>query len=329
MIAIPASSHPTSPLPSREREGARAARGKGEGTAEDGFVDPRTTLTRRLWRHPLPGRERGLWPKKRLSGLGRAAAAALLLLSVSACASAPGGGPVGSKSGPTANATLDDKARVQLRLARAAQEAGNAGSAVRFYRAVLDQAPGHVGALLGLGETLSESGSAADAVVELQKAAAAVPDNVEVQTALGRALVRANRPADALNRFDALLRRNDDDLRARLNRGVALDLAGRHTEAQGEYRHVLKAEPNNATAMANLGLSLALNGSAEGVAILEGLVQGGVDSPRVRQNLALAYGLKGDLEAAARVARLDLDDANVRSNLAFYETARQFVAFKP
>ncbi|MBK3737142.1 tetratricopeptide repeat protein, partial [Azospirillum brasilense] len=267
--------------------------------------------------------------RKRLSGLGRAAAAALLLLSVSACASAPGGGPVGSKSGPTANATLDDKARVQLRLARAAQEAGNTGSAVRFYRAVLDQAPGHVGALLGLGETLSESGSAADAVVELQKAAAAVPDNVEVQTALGRALVRANRPADALNRFDALLRRNDDDLRARLNRGVALDLAGRHAEAQGEYRHVLKAEPNNATAMANLGLSLALNGSAEGVAILEGLVQGGVDSPRVRQNLALAYGLKGDREAAARVARLDLDDANVRSNLAFYETARQFVAFKP
>ncbi len=278
---------------------------------------------------PLPGRERDSRPRKRLSGLGRAAAAALLLLSVSACAGTPGGGPVGSRSGPTANATLDDKARVQLRLARAAQEAGNTGSAVRFYRAVLDQAPGHVGALLGLGETLSESGAAADAVVELQKAAAAVPDNVEVQTALGRALIRANRPADALNRFDALLRRNDDDRRARLNRGVALDLAGRHAEAQAEYRHVLQAEPNNVTATANLGLSLALSGNAEGVAILESLVHGGVDSPRVRQNLALAYGLKGDLEAAARVARLDLDDANVRSNLAFYETARHLVAAKP
>ena len=267
--------------------------------------------------------------RKRLSGLGRAAAAVLLLMSVSACASAPGGGSVGSRGGATANATLDDKARVQLRLARAAQEAGNTGSAVRFYRAVLDQAPGHVGALLGLGEALSESGSPADAVVELQKAAAAVPDNVEVQTALGRALIRANRPADALNRFDALLRRNDDDLRAHLNRGVALDLAGRHADAQAEYRRVLTAEPNNMAATANLGLSLALSGDAEGVPTLERLVHGGVDSPRVRQNLALAYGLKGDLKAAARVARLDLDDANVRSNLAFYESARQFVAAKP
>ncbi|NUB15110.1 hypothetical protein GAY28_22325, partial [Azospirillum brasilense] len=114
-----------------------------------------------------------------------------------------------------------------------------------------------------------------------------------------------------------------------VNAGAPPAPGGAQAEPQGETPHVLKAEPNNAAAMANLGLSLALNGSAEGVAILEGLVQGGVDSPRVRQNLALAYGLKGDLESAARIARLDLDDANVRSNLAFYETARQFVAFKP
>ncbi|QCO04676.1 hypothetical protein D3867_22585 (plasmid) [Azospirillum argentinense] len=47
------------PLPPREREGARARRGKGEGAATDQRVDPCTTLTRRLRRHPLPGRERG------------------------------------------------------------------------------------------------------------------------------------------------------------------------------------------------------------------------------------------------------------------------------
>ncbi|KAA0680822.1 hypothetical protein DS837_23125 [Azospirillum brasilense] len=46
------------PLPPREREGARAKRGKGEGTAKDRWFDPSTTLTRRLRRHPLPGRER-------------------------------------------------------------------------------------------------------------------------------------------------------------------------------------------------------------------------------------------------------------------------------
>ncbi|NUB09957.1 hypothetical protein FW320_27820 [Azospirillum sp. Vi22] len=51
-----------SPLPSREREGAHAQRGKGEGVAKGWCLDPRTTLTRRLRRHPLPGRERGFSP---------------------------------------------------------------------------------------------------------------------------------------------------------------------------------------------------------------------------------------------------------------------------
>ncbi|KAA0679350.1 hypothetical protein DS837_26005 [Azospirillum brasilense] len=47
------------PLPPREREGTRAPRGKGEGTAKDRSLNPRATLTRPLRGHPLPGRERG------------------------------------------------------------------------------------------------------------------------------------------------------------------------------------------------------------------------------------------------------------------------------
>ncbi|QCO03843.1 hypothetical protein D3867_17765 (plasmid) [Azospirillum argentinense] len=51
-----------SPLPPREREGTRAKRGKGEHAAKDRWFDPRTTLTRPLCGHPLPGRERELTP---------------------------------------------------------------------------------------------------------------------------------------------------------------------------------------------------------------------------------------------------------------------------
>ncbi|QCO06297.1 hypothetical protein D3867_30745 (plasmid) [Azospirillum argentinense] len=46
------------PLPPREREGARVKRGKGEGADKAWSTDPRTTLTRPLRGHPLPGRER-------------------------------------------------------------------------------------------------------------------------------------------------------------------------------------------------------------------------------------------------------------------------------
>jgi Flp pilus assembly protein TadD len=43
---------------------------------------------------------------------------------------------------------------------------------------------------------------------------------------------------------------------------------------------------------------------------------------RHRQNLALAYGLAGDPERAAQVARRDLDEATVRQNLKMYATLR-------
>jgi hypothetical protein len=42
-----------------------------------------------------------------------------------------------------------------------------------------------------------------------------------------------------------------------------------------------------------------------------------------RQTLALIYGLTGNTAEAARLGRIDLDDASVEHNLAFYQTLRE------
>ena len=44
---------------------------------------------------------------------------------------------------------------------------------------------------------------------------------------------------------------------------------------------------------------------------------------RVRQNLALVYGLAGQTEKAAAVASMDLKDEEVRNNLAYYQSLRK------
>jgi hypothetical protein len=41
-----------------------------------------------------------------------------------------------------------------------------------------------------------------------------------------------------------------------------------------------------------------------------------------RQNLALVFGLAGELDQAAAIARIDLGEDAVRSNLAYYETLK-------
>ena len=46
-------------------------------------------------------------------------------------------------------------------------------------------------------------------------------------------------------------------------------------------------------------------------------------SAQERQTLALIYGLRGNVVEAARVSRIDLDDASVEHNLAYYATLRE------
>jgi hypothetical protein len=69
----------------------------------------------------------------------------------------------------------------------------------------------------------------------------------------------------------------------------------------------------------NLGLSLALSGQhAEGIELLRKVVDEPGAKARNRQNLALAYALAGDLVAAERISRLDLDEEAVQNNLSYF-----------
>jgi Flp pilus assembly protein TadD len=82
--------------------------------------------------------------------------------------------------------------------------------------------------------------------------------------------------------------------------------------------------PANVQITNNYGLSLALVGRYdEAIAMLEQAVQDPSATARFRQNLALAYGLAGQRDAAERIAGLDLDDAAVAHNLSYYDLLRQ------
>jgi Flp pilus assembly protein TadD len=127
--------------------------------------------------------------------------------------------------------------------------------------------------------------------------------------------------------FAAVVDQVPNDTRGRVGLGVALDTLGRHAEAQAQYRHALEINPSNRTAINNLALSLALaDRASEGEALLRPLVDGPASTPRLRQNLALILGLKGETTRAAQLSRTDLNEPEVRGNLAFYEAARHLPA---
>lgn len=108
-----------------------------------------------------------------------------------------------------------------------------------------------------------------------------------------------------------------------VDRGVALDAVGRHAEAQTSYRAVLATSPRHVSARNDLALSLAVTGQYdEAVALLTPLARSSAATPRIRENLALVYGLMGDADRAATLSRADLDDSSIQINQAFFAAVR-------
>ena len=74
----------------------------------------------------------------------------------------------------------------------------------------------------------------------------------------------------------------------------------------------------------NLALSLALSDDyGAAVAALAPVAMAPGGSVRERQSLALIYGLQGNDTEAARIGRIDLDQASVEHNLAIYRMLRE------
>jgi Flp pilus assembly protein TadD len=214
-------------------------------------------------------------------------------------------------------------------------DAGDYPSAIGYFRRAHKESEHDFEALLGLGTALVRVGANDEAAETLRKALALKPDDPEARRKedwvnreanarreLGNALVGLGQPSLAVVEFEAAFDANRD-VRCLNGLGIALDLMGQQSAAQAQYRAGLQMEPGNVTLGNNLALSLAVSGQyREALSLLEPIARAPGSTVRQRQNLALVYGLAGQRDRAAQVARMDLDEIAVRQNLVYYETLR-------
>lgn len=207
-----------------------------------------------------------------------------------------------------------------LRVADGTRAKGDLATAAGMYRRAAELRPDLAEPYVRLGLTLNDLNAWNEAVPVLRQALTLDAGNADARRGLGNAYLSLGQPDLALPQFDTALRAGAKDARLYGSIGVAHDLLGDHAAAQAAYRAGLALTPDSEGLANNLGLSLALAGDFRGaVEVLRPL---GNSGPRARQNLALVYGLSGDPAQAARLARVDLDENAVRSNLAYYETLR-------
>ena len=210
--------------------------------------------------------------------------------------------------------------------ARAARSNGELETAVRLFRSALSSGGANSALRIELGETLTDAGDFDQAYEAIN--ASLQEDDVAVReagyVAMGRLFFRLRRPSESAAFFDKALDINARNIRALIGRGVALDLTGRFDQAQASYLAALEISPGDPRAQNNLALSHAFAGNfARAVEIMYPMATAPNASKRLRQNLALIYGLMGNGELAASISRRDLDEETVQNNLRFYEVLRR------
>jgi Flp pilus assembly protein TadD len=214
-----------------------------------------------------------------------------------------------------------------LRIADSALQAGDVELATTLYERAFAANPDSLAAQLGLGDAMYLAGDMEKARALYQRAAQQTPVNPAAQLGLARVALRQRRLDAAAALYHGLLAAQPDNPVVCEGLGTVLDLQGRHADAQVVYRAALAAHPEVQGLRVNLGLSLILDNKPREAANTLLDVAGLPDAPlQARQNLALAYGLLGNSDAARKILLVDLPPSSADDNLRFYQTLRDKLA---
>jgi len=204
-----------------------------------------------------------------------------------------------------------------LRIAESMRNAGNYEMAIKSYDQAIQLDPTMTVAYIGLSFCLRKTGRF-DAAIQTLNSVPIDMKNTQWYKELGSVHTASFKPKKCVDAYQKAYEGDPKDVAAMNGMGVCYDLMGQHNEAQKWYNSALALAPANNMLKSNMGLSLALsNKTQEAINILTSVVEGGDSTSRDRQNLAIAYGLSGDLDQAVKYFSQDLDQSQVRTNLAF------------
>ncbi|HEU5046856.1 MAG TPA: tetratricopeptide repeat protein [Rickettsiales bacterium] len=244
-----------------------------------------------------------------------------LLLVLSLAATSLTGCNVGESEAAKANAKAmrENSSEISLKLAHASEAGGDFPSAEHYFKEAFSK-DRSVKTRLELADFYRRHHGEHLALPLLKEAQKDYPDNTDVMREIANIYIGMGKPKDALDMLDQALETTSNDALLYNSKGVALDMLGRYTHARNAYSTALSLDPGNEMLFsANYAMSYILGRNYEkAIEILLPLARSPDSTPQVRQNLALAYGLKGDNDNALTYALKDLPPKQAQENVRFY-----------
>jgi len=211
-----------------------------------------------------------------------------------------------------------------MRIGAAARAGGDYSNAVAVFRRAAEIEPRLPEPFVAIGGTLLALGAVNEAILAYNSALARDGRYLPALRGLAKAYVETGRSELALAPLNQGLAVSPDDPKLLVLLGVVKDVEGEHQQAEAYYRQGLRRAPGDPALTVDLALSLALSDSyPDAIAVLLPVAMAPSGTAQERQTLALIYGLQGSVGEAARLGRVDLDQAAVEHNLAYYQTLRE------
>lgn len=202
-----------------------------------------------------------------------------------------------------------------IRIAQKARNAGNSEAATNFYNRAIKINPNSWKAYLGLAEVYIDSNLIDGALEYLNKAEKLGAPCSRSYYLRGKIALLGGDPATAERLF--LKSGSIDSLNGL---GAIYDDREEHQKAQSYYKKVISKNPNYIDAYNNMGLSLLLSGKyLEAVFYLENACSLPDADVTYRSNLALAYGLSGNIEKARAIYAQDFEGDELEEKVAYVE----------
>jgi Flp pilus assembly protein TadD len=141
----------------------------------------------------------------------------------------------------------------------------------------------------------------------------------EVSLMKGKQAVKKGDGVVALKHFETGLKLSPTHVDLLNGKGVALDIIGNHDAAQVAYMQALAKKPLKSDFIENnLAMSYIMSGEYEAAIEQIKMIKGYKEFAIMRQNLALAYGLNGQMQKARFWGLKDLSETEFKENLEFY-----------
>ena len=197
----------------------------------------------------------------------------------------------------------DEEAVHLIRVAQKARDSSNPEAALNFYKKAKELDPENGQIYLGIGQVYVDMKLLDAATEYLKSAEVHGADPSKVSYLRGKVHLLSGRIDLAEKEFAKF--ESEDSLNAL---GAIYDNKGNHEKAQEFYKKVIVKDPNYIDAYNNLGFSLFLEKKyKDAIFYLESACAFPGANVNYRSNLALAYGMSGDMKKAREIYSKDFE----------------------